>query len=299
VRPRWLIVWLQVAIVHLASAQPTSAQVTRPVSVGPNGLIATIPFAPDAGHAIFVSVGINGQAPQWWAVDTGSSECIVDRRLARKIGLAMRGSRPAHGAGKGTVRLDSIKGKVRLDLTTQQIPTCDHFAAIDLSGSATASRPIAGILGYEFFARYVVRIDFGAHTLQLYDSAKFRYAGRGDTVALTMERNIPRVAVRIRTARRPEITRQLIVDTGSEDAVDDSSVRRSSRSDPITVATTGLGKSYEAVIGTLDTVRIGRSLFTNVPGVAADVGIVGNGIWSRFVSIFDLGRRRVYLEPNH
>jgi hypothetical protein len=170
--------------------------------------------------------------------------------------------------------------------------------AIDLSGPATTgSKAIAGILGYEFFARYVIRIDFGAHTLQLYDPARFRYAGLGDTVALNIERKLPRVAVRIRTARRPEVTRQLIVDTGSEDAVDDASVRRSSRSDPITVTTTGLGKPYDVVIGTLDTVRIGRSQFTAVPGVAADVGIVGNGIWSRFVSIFDFGHRRVFLEP--
>jgi hypothetical protein len=63
------------------------------------------------------------------------------------------------------------------------------------------------------------------------------------------------------------------------------------------VTTTGLGKPYEAVIGTLDTVWLGRSLFTAVPGVASDVGIVGNGIWSRFVSIFDFQHRRVFLEP--
>ena len=294
----WLVICLDAAANALALGLPASAQTVNPVRGGPNGWIATLPFAPDGGLSILVSVAINGQAPQWWAVDTGSSECIVDRRVARKLGLATRGSRQVHGAGKGTVPLDSIKGRVRLELAGQRIPTCDHYAAIDLSGVATTgSRAIAGILGYEFFSRYVVRIDFGAHTLQLYDPAKFKYTGRGDTVALTIERNIPRVAVRIRTAHRPEVVRQLIVDTGSEDAVDDVSVRRSSRSDQITVSTTGLGKPYEVVIGTLDTVRIGRSQFTAVPGVAADVGIVGNGIWSRFVSIFDFGHRRVFLEP--
>jgi aspartyl protease len=291
-----LFVCLLVAMTHLGPGSSASAQTALSLRVGPNGWIATIPFAPD-GHSIFLSVAINGQAPQWWALDTGSSECIVDRDVARKLGLAMRGSRKVHGAGKGAVRLDSIKGKVRLEVASLQIPTCDHFAAIDLSAPATTgSRAIVGILGYDFFARYIVRIDFGAHTLQLFDPTKFKYAGPGDTVAVTIEHNVPRVAVRIRTARRPEITRQLIVDTGSEDAVDDSSVRRSSRSDAITVTTTGLGKPYEAVIGTLDTVRIGRSQFTAVPGVASDVGIVGNGIWSRFVSIFDFRHRRVFLE---
>jgi len=185
-----------------------------------------------------------------------------------------------------------------LEVAKQRIPTCDRFASIDLSEpTTTGRRSIAGILGYEFFSRYVVRIDFAAHTLELFDPAKFRYAGQGDTVALTMERNVPRVAVRIRTAHRPEVTRHLIVDTGSEDAVDDSAVRRSSRSDGITVSTTGLGGSYEAVIGTLDTVRIGHLEFTAVPGVASDVGIVGNGLLSRFVCIFDFAHRRLFLEP--
>jgi hypothetical protein len=65
----------------------------------------------------------------------------------------------------------------------------------------------------------------------------------------------------------------------------------------VTVSTTGLGKSYEAVIGILDTVRIGKSVFTQVPGVASDVGIVGNAIWSRFVCIFDYPHRLLILEP--
>jgi hypothetical protein len=54
------------------------------------------------------------------------------------------------------------------------------------------------------------------------------------------------------------------------------------------------------VIGTLDTVRIGRLLFTKVPGVASDVGIVGSGIWSRFVCILDFAHSRMFVErrPN-
>jgi hypothetical protein len=65
------------------------------------------------------------------------------------------------------------------------------------------------------------------------------------------------------------------------------------------VPTTGVGQSYDAVIGMLDTVRIGRSTFTNVRGVASDVGIVGNGIWSKFICIFDYPHGRLFLERTH
>ena len=211
--------------------------------------------------------------------------------------LTVRGGRDVHGAGKGTVRLDSIRGGLSLRLAGRTLPTCDHFGALDLNAASSGvGRTIAGILGHEFFERYVVKIDFTAHELTLYDPVKYRYTGNGDTLALEFARQLPYVNVRIRTARRPEITRRLLVDTGSDDFVDDQSVRRSANGPTITVSTTGLGKSYEAVIGTLDTVWIGKSMFTKVPGVAADIGLVGNGIWSRFICVFDYSRRRLFVE---
>jgi Aspartyl protease len=293
-----------IAILGLFLAREGSAQIVGPgvarpgEAEGANGWLATIPLATDGGTSLFVSVGINGAAPRWWALDSGASQCLIDRSVANGLGLVTRGSRQIHGAGKGTVRTDSVRSRVELTLAGRAIPTCEHFVTVDLSGTATGGyRRIAGILGYEFFSRYIVRVDFAGHTMRLYDPVNFRYAGPGDTVALDFARNLPHVAVRIRTARRPEVTRHLIVDTGSEDAVDDSAVRRTPGGPAITVQTTGLGNSYEVVIGTLDTVRIGRSVFTAVPGVASDVGIVGNGIWSRFVCVFDYSHRRLFLEP--
>ncbi|HEV7388467.1 MAG TPA: aspartyl protease family protein [Gemmatimonadaceae bacterium] len=282
----------------LAMVVLTTGELLQPRSVEAQaGFIATLPFAKDGGPAIYLPVRINGGAPGLWRLDSGASECIIDRSVAKNARLAARGGRDLHGAGKGTIRLDSIRSAVHLEIAGRAIATCEHFGAVDLSNATgDANHPLAGILGYEFLARYVVRIDFAAHTLSLYDPGRYRYSGRGDTIELHMIRRTPRVDVRIRTAGRPEVVRRLIVDLGSDDAVDDSTVRRNVDKPGITVSTTGLGKSYEAVIGTLDTVRIGPRLFTNVPGVASDVGIVGSGIWSRFVCIFDYAHDRLFLE---
>jgi hypothetical protein len=263
-----------------------------------NGRIATLPIARDAGLLIYMSARLNGGATERWVLDSGASECLVDRSTARRAKLVTRGSRDLTGAGKGSVRFDSIRSPVRLTISGHALATCDHFGAVDLThATADADHPIAGILGYEFLGRYVVRIDFDAHTLTLYDPKRYRYSGSGDTVELQFVRRHARVQVRIHTANRAEVTRSLIVDTGSEDFVDDSTVRRNPNAKGVTVQTTGLGKSYEALIGTLDTVRIGRSMFTQVPGVASDVGIVGNGIWSKFTVILDYAHQRMILEP--
>ena len=279
--------------IHGVAAQ--SPQATRTDNAG--AFVATIPFADDAGKSILLSVAMNRGSRKWWALDSGASECIVDRSTARNAHLATQGGRDLRGAGKGKVRLDSIRSSVSLELSGKSLPTCTHFGAVDLGGVAVGTaHPISGILGYEFFSRYIVKIDFAAHTLTLYDPAKYHYVGTGDTIPLRFDRRLARVDVRIRTARRPEVVRRLIVDTGSEDAVDDGTVRRSPNGPAVTISTTGLGASYEAAIGTLDTVRIGRSVFTGVPGVASDVGIVGNGIWSRFVCVFDYAHQRLIIE---
>jgi len=278
---------------HTASAQlPRQSE-----STNDSALVATIPFAADAGTSILLSVSMNRGIPEWWALDSGASECIVDRSAARKARLVTRGGRELSGTGKGKVHLDSIRSPVSLELAGKPLSTCAHFGALDLGGVAgNGARAISGILGYEFFSRYIVRIDFAKHMLTLYDPAKYHYVGNGDTLPLHFDRKLPRIDVRIRTARRPEVIRHLIVDTGSEDAVDDSTMRRSPNGPAITISTTGFGASYQAAIGTLDTVRIGRSVFTGLPGVASDIGIVGNAIWSRFVCVFDYAHKRLILE---
>ena len=283
--------WLSLTAAVLCAACSASTAESQ------NGLIATLPIARDAGLSIYLSARLNGGTTQRWVLDSGAGECLIDRSTARGAQLVTRGRRDLTGAGKGTVRFDSIRSPVRLTISGYALPTCEHFGAVDLThATADADRPIGGILGYEFFAHYVVRIDFDAHTVTIYDPKRYRYSGSGDTVNLEFVNHHPRVRVRIHTANRPEVTRSLIVDTGSEDFVDDSTVRRNPSAKGITVSTTGLGKSYEALIGTLDTVRIGRSVFTKVPGVASDVGIVGNGILSKFVVVFDYGNRRMILE---
>jgi hypothetical protein len=282
----------------LLSTSRASAQTAHPrQGINVNGLLLTIPLAPDAGTAVYISVNLNGRAPRWWAVDTGASECIIDSTAAGNARVQTSGHRQIHGAGKGTVRLDSVRGSVHVIVRGVDLPACDHFGVVNLRNASGSARSLGGILGYEFFARYVVRIDFAEHTLKLYDPAKFRYAGSADTIPLEFVGKQPHVAVRIKTAHRKEVTRHLLVDTGSDDAVDDSSVRRNPRGPAVTVATTGLGASYDAVIGTLDTVRIGRSTFTKVPGVASEIGLVGNGIWSRFVCVFDYAHKRMFVEP--
>jgi hypothetical protein len=296
---RWAIAGV-FALAHTVSAQavwqdpPLSA-----TPAGSNGWIATIPFAEDGDPLMAFTVRVNDGTPQWWILDGGSSFCLIDRGAARRAGLAAKGHRAMHAAGTGEVGVDSIQQRLRLTFTGGWTLSCAHPVSTDLSGiEAEVGRPIAGIVGYDLLARYIVQIDFAAHAIRLYDPAVYRNAGRGDTVPLEMVGKLAHVTVRIADSDRPAAMRSLIVDTGSGDGVDDSLVVESKTPPRYSVATTGLGQSHTAIEGTLDTVQIGRFTIRRVPSTGPAVGLIGNAVWSQFTCVFDYPHQRLFLEPN-
>src|SRR4051812_1243017 len=101
-----------VLLAFTIAALPASMAVFSSIAEAQNRLIATLPFAEDGGKLIHLAVRMNGGASETWVLDSGASECIIDRSHARRAGLSTRGSRGLSGAGKGTVRFDSIRSAV-------------------------------------------------------------------------------------------------------------------------------------------------------------------------------------------
>src|SRR6476660_472558 len=200
--------------------------------VGLNGWQATIPFEIDGDPLIIVAGSVNGGPRSWWVLDTGASLCLIDRTFASQNRLRSSKSRTITGTGKGGVRIDTVTTPVRI--AVQGFATgCYGYSTAGLRGlTASVGRPIAGILGYDFFARHVVSIDFPAHTIRLFDPSVYRHVSPGDTLALDLTKRQPRVTIRVRDGGRPAVERSLIVDTGSSDAIDDSSLVNASTTQP-------------------------------------------------------------------
>jgi hypothetical protein len=151
--------------------------------------------------------------------------------------------------------------------------------------------------GAEFREQYVVRIDPARHSLALYDPGTFDYQGGGNSISLELTNS--RLYVQVVLAVRPGdlSERRLRVDTGSEDAIDDDTVRKSATIKKTRLGN-GLAKSYEDVLGVYDTVAIGPYLFHHVWGATGAVPIIGMEMMRRFTLTFDTPRGKLYLEPN-
>src|ERR1700683_4616050 len=214
-----------------------------------NKPLVEITYRP-VGKLIYVPVQVNGSRPLWFCFDTGAPNSLIDTATARRLNLKAFTSGVIHGAGKGEVSA-SDAGEVRLTVggLATSVP---HAKIVDLSKVPVPVRE-DGLLGAEFIERYVVRIDPARDTIAFYDPKGFAYPGPGKSMPVELTNS--RLYVQVGLAAQPGqlVERRVRVDTGSEDSVDDDTVRSSPKTRQ-TILGNGLGTSYEDVSGVYDSV---------------------------------------------
>jgi len=273
----------------LATAVTSYGQASIPL----NKPLAGISYRP-VGKLIYIPVQVNGSSPLWFCFDTGAPNTLIDEAAAQKLKVKALSSGVIHGAGKGEVSA-SDAGEVQFTIggLTTRVP---HAKIVDLSKVPVPVKE-DGLLGAEFLEQYAIRIDPALHKIAFYDPKVFAYHGVGKSMPLELTNS--RLYVRVGLSAKPGelVVRRLRVDTGSEDSIDDDTVRNSPKTQK-TILGNGLGTSYEDVSGVYDTVVIGPYTFRYVWGPAGAVPIVGMEMMRRFTLTFDASRGLLYLEPN-
>jgi len=195
---------------------------------------------------------------------------------------------------------------------------------IDLTGlERIYGRAMGGILGYDFFSRFVVRVDYDKKTLDLLDPATFKYTGTGTKLPFLIEEGgHPHIASTITVAgRNAGIPADMVVDCGAADTVNLCSpfVRANNllelaRSKPAGAPNVLAGSEKEffaqtSVRGWLMSLTLGPVTLQEIPGnlmvattggyASTDMsGTIGEGILKRFTTTYDYARGVIYLEPN-
>jgi len=108
-----------------------------------------------------LQVRINGSRPLCFLLDSGSTRMILDSALLAELHLTRFGSASITGLSGEIIPVGRVRGDVTVSVA--DVASEEHtFYAIDLSAaSASIGQHIDGILGCEFFARFVVVIDSG------------------------------------------------------------------------------------------------------------------------------------------
>ena len=268
----------------------------------------TLPFQLINNH-MYVRVKLNGQGPFTLLCDTGG-ENVITPTVAARLGVKAEGALQGRGVGEKSedialAKLQSITvGDVTLSNQVFVVFPLESFA--DIEGIEQA-----GLIGYEVFKRFVVKVDYERSQLTLTLPAAFKYQGNGTVVPFQFNDRIPQVDGSI-----DGIGGKFDIDTGSRSSLsllkpfaekNDLRVKMSPRFEAVTGW--GVGGAARGLVARARELRLGDVV---VPSPVAEIslqqkgafvspyvaGNVGAGVLKRFNIIFDYDHQRLFFETN-
>ncbi len=171
---------------------------------------------------------------------------------------------------------------------------------------------IDGIIGYSFFNRYIVRMDFDSLKMEVYSPGTMRYPNGGTTLHPIFTA-LPIQYMQVKDKSR--VPFNFYFDTGaglcflmSERFAKDSAVLLSKRR-PVTTQAEGMGGKLQMRLTVVKEVKLGPYRFRAVPtylykddynvtSYPYTGGLVGNELLRRFNIIFNYPQREIHLLPN-
>jgi len=309
----WLILWVLLASVFPAAAQPA---VFDPLDLLQGRKKVTIPFK-YVNNFILLDVRIYGILPVQLIFDTGAEHIILfkrqytellqveyDRRM-RVMGSDLSREIYALITRNGLVEVDGLAARPYDMLVLEE----DYFNLDEMLGT-----PVAGLLGGGFFKDLVIQIDYRKRKLTLIDPRHFAPPEDHLALPITVRTQKPYVTAEAGLQDGSVLAVDLLVDTGAgvpvllhnnTDAslhLPDSYIRGR--------LGIGLGGYVEGYIGRLRNFRVGSVDFPGILASFQDLpehwladserfrnGIIGNELLARFSVYFDYNREQLYLKP--
>ncbi|HZE83676.1 MAG TPA: aspartyl protease family protein [Puia sp.] len=186
-----------------------------------------------------------------------------------------------------------------------------HVNDYDILSSVYGDK-VDGIIGYSFFSRYIVKVDYDSSKVYVYTKGSFKYP-KGGHLLRPIIASLPIQYARVADAE--SVSARFYFDTGaglcallSTDFVHDSSLMDPHKKTYLTQAE-GLGGKANMRLSVIRELRLGPYRFRKVPVYIFDDdfnvtnypnlgGLLGNDILRRFNVILNYDHRDIYLLPN-
>ncbi|WP_052308670.1 aspartyl protease family protein [Solitalea canadensis] len=270
-------------------------------------------------NLIILPVYINDHGPYNFILDSGVSIMLITNpALKDSLNLQLGRNVTIKGLGEGDDLTAQIVTGIKMKIGKTQ---CTNMAGaiipkdvLDLS--AYVGMPIYGIIGFDFFNSFVVRINYVSQLITVYDTSDFKQPRKCKPIPLIIENQRAYVIAEVTMNDTKIVKTKLIIDTGAGHPV---SLEPSSNPDikvPDSTLDAYLGRGLS---GPIDG-HIGRikhlafsdievknviTSFPNYSDVGAKItnnnnrnGNIGNDLLKRFTVTFDYSRGRMFLKPN-
>jgi len=275
--------------------------------------ITTVPFQLLTGGVVLIRAKVNDFPDSLnFILDTGSGGISLDSTTVAELNIPVQPSDKTI-RGVGGLRKVSFLYDATLKLpgvTTSRLNF--HVNDYALLSNVYGIR-IDGIIGYSFFSRYIVHMNYDNLIMTVYTIGEYKYPSGGHLLR-PMFTALPIQQVEFKD--NSKFSQYFYLDTGaglnfllSESYAKDSAVLRKRRKPLFVTQAEGVGGKTTMQITTVRKVKIGPYRFyhvptflfkdeynvTNYPFVG---GLIGNDLLRRFNVTFNYVRQQIHLVPN-
>jgi len=271
-------------------------------------------------NLVVVPLILNDVLPLKFIVDTGVRTAILTQKAfsdildlpySRKYSVSGPGGEKiidAYVANNVSLSLPGVTGKGHALLVLEE----DYLELRNYLGT-----DVHGILGYELFSRFIVKIDYNKQTMTLSLPEKFHPGKKFEEIPMLVEDTKPFILTSINLTPTNSMTVKLLMDTGASHGL----MLEPSSDERIVVPTNtvstvigrGLGGIITGKTGRIESLKLGNYTLENVlanfpdPNSYMDTlkssitfrhGTVGGEILSRFTVIFNFPQGKLYLKKN-
>ena len=244
-------------------------------------------------------------------LDTGSGGISLDSSTCDEFNIGLKPSDTTI-TGIGGMRKVSFAFDKTLTLPGLKIKHLNfHVNNYEVLSSVYGLK-VDGIIGYSFFSRYIIKINFDSGMIEVYSPGKIEYPKTG-TVLHPAFTNLPIQWLNIKDKK--SLGFNFYIDTGaglylllSEKFARDSAILLNRRK-PVTTQAQGMAGKLQMQLTVIKEVKIGPYKFRAVPtylykddynvtSYPYTGGLLGNDLLRRFNMIFNYPNREIHLSPN-
>lgn len=257
------------------------------------------------GH-VLVHPRINGKDVGWFILDSGAESMVIDPKTADELQLPKVGMEAVVGVGGAVQEPFRTADKFDLGPASMQNVT---FIEIDLAQLSEFFKVrISGIVGYDFFRRFIVNLDLKKPQVTVEDPTTYRLPS-GTWSKLLFSTGNPAVLAKFEGDHQGWFR----LDTGANGAVTFhtptvESYHLLENRQTAAASEAGVGGTVEARIGHIDWFELGGRRFQKVEATFSQAktgafsdrylsGNIGQDLMEPFVMVFDFGGSRVAFLP--
>jgi hypothetical protein len=278
----------------------------------PASFITQFPFRQLTGGVILIQAHFNEiTVPFNFILDTGSGAISLDSATTAEFNIPHTPSGKSISGIAGTRQVDYAQNNT-LAFPGLKVDKLDFYINDYEILSSVYGEKIDGIIGYSFFRRYIVKVNFDSSRIEIFSPGDLKYPA-GGTLLHPLFTALPIQPLMIKDAKT--VVSNFYLDTGaglcflvSDRFAQDSNFMLKKRK-PVSIQVQGLGGKKQMLLTVIKEVKIGPYRFRKVPTNILDDefnatsypfigGLIGNDILRRFNMIINYPKREIHLLPN-